>query len=336
MLIPLFSPADIEEVPVPPERMAETIQAYQKDLQTGLVEISLSGQFYIDLLFVRGQIVNVYKRNAQTERISAATFLDTIPADGKLPTLRAISLTPQAIRLAKILLEQMGTAESIEVPTEKLETQVDRWRALPFPGLVHIRWPKAEALALLTGSGRPPRHTIFIAANQILHSPGGTMALYGWKENTSTATYYSSESRTLAWQEYILHYSFVWMVGHLLSRFEQLTGRLLLNSVLRETNFSAAAHGLSISFAPGNVTDQTLFSSVEEAAQTYNRLLELIFNHVGSLIGSDLLASLIQESILRMQPAYRRALQENFSFTKIMPAHPNEAERTRPVSPPYA
>ena len=126
MSTPLFSPADIEEVSVPSERMAETIQAYQKDLQTGLVEISQPDEFYFDLLFVRGQIVNVYRRNTVTERVSSSTFLDTISTDDKLSTLRAISLTPQAIRLAKILLEQMGTVESVEVQTDKLETQVDR------------------------------------------------------------------------------------------------------------------------------------------------------------------------------------------------------------------
>ncbi|RPH60063.1 MAG: hypothetical protein EHM81_07010 [Chloroflexi bacterium] len=332
MTTPLFIPAFVEEISVEPDRVLASIQAYQKDLQTGLVEVSLPAKSYCDLLFVRGQVVNAYKRGNKTERIPPP---DHFPTPGGAATLRAISLTPQAIRLAKILLEQVGAVQPVETRTDTLESQIDKWRALPFPGLVQVRWPGAEALALLTGSGRPPRHTIFIAANQILQSPGGMMALYGWKERDCSVTYYSSESQTLAWQEYLLHYSFIWMAGHLLLRVEELTGRLLLNSVLRETNFSAAAHGLIISFAPGNVTDQTIFTSPEESAQAYKRLMEQILTHVESIIGADSLKSLVQESTMRMQPSYRRVFQENFNFSRPGPSRaPDLSERTRPASSP--
>lgn len=327
---PLFAPASIEGVLVPPDRVLAAILAYQKDFQTGLVEINLPSQSCLDLLFVRGQIVNVYKRAEETERIQISSLSDYFSPSDKNSTLRVLALTPQAVRLAKILLEQLGTGLPAEVQTDALESQVDKWRALPFPGLVHARWPGAEALALLPGSGRPPRHTLFIAADQILHSAGGMMAFYGWREQNCTARYYSSESRTQAWQEYLLHYSFVWMSGHLLTRFEELTGRLLLNSVLRETNFSAAAHDLNIIFAPGNVTDQTIFSSPEESVQAYRRLMEQILDHVESVIGAELLKALIQESTVRMQPAYRHVFQENFNFARLRPA--DLGERPRPVS----
>ncbi len=315
----LFAPASIEEVLVPPEQVLAAILAYQKDFQTGLVEVNLSDQTHLDLLFARGQIVNVYKRAATTERIRTSSLPDYFPPSDKTSGLRALSLTPQAIRLAKILLEQLGSGLPVEAQTNALERQVDKWRTLPFPGLVHVRWPGAEALALLPGSGRPARQTLFIAADQILHSAGGMLAFYNWREQNCSARYYSSESQTQAWQEYLLHYSFVWMSGHLLTRLEELTGRLLLNSVLRETNFSAVAHGLNIVFAPGNVTDQAIFSSPAESVQAYRRLLEQILTHVESAIGAELLKALIQESIVRMQPAYRCAFQKNFNFSHLHP-----------------
>jgi hypothetical protein len=325
----LFSPASIEEVSVAPDQVQTAIMAYQKDFQTGLVEAKLPDQSWLDLLFVRGQIVNIYKRAEKTERIQVSDLLDYFHLSEEKITIRAISLSPQAIRLAKILLEQLGTGDPLDALTNEIETQVDKWRALPYPGLVHIRWPGAEALALLPGHGRPSRHTLLIAADQILHSPGGMQTFYNWREPGCIIRYYSSESQTQAWQEYLLHYSFVWMSGHLLTRFEELTGRLLLSSVLRETNFSAVAHGLNISFAPGNVTDQAIFASPEESTQAYRRLLGQIFTHVETAIGADLLKALIQESTMRMQPSYRRVFQENFNFARLRP--PDLSERAQLV-----
>jgi hypothetical protein len=328
--IALFAPASIEAVPVSPDRAPAVILAYQKDFQTGLVEVTLADQTCLDLLFVRGQIVNTYRRAEKTERIALASLPDYFQSEDKNSTLRALSLTPQAIRLAKILLEQLGTGLPLETQTSALETQLDKWRALPYPGLVHVRWPGAEALALLPGSGRPTRHTLFISADQILHSAGGMQAFYTWREPDCVTCYYSSESQTQAWQEYLLHYSFVWMSGHLLSRFQELTGRLLLNSVLRETNFFAVAHGLNIVFAPGNVTDQTVFSSPEESVQTYRRLMEQILSQVQSAMGDELLKTLIEESTVRMQPAYRNVFQENFNFTRLRAI--DLSEHARPIA----
>jgi hypothetical protein len=334
MQIPLFSSASIEEIPVVRDQFSAMLQTYQKDLQTGLIEVSHLGKPYFDLLFVRGQTVNIFKRNDQTERVQLPVLLEHFSAPEATASLRAISLTPQAIRLAKILLEQVDTAPAVETATHALEAKIDKWRALPFPGLVHVRWPGAEALALLTGSGRPTRHTLFIAPNQILHSAGGMTALYGWKEKDCSVIYYSSESQTQAWQEYLLHYSFVWMSGHLLSRLEELAGRLPLNSVLRETNFSATAHGLTISFVPGNVIDQSVFASTDESVQAYRRLMEQVLSHAESIVGAELLRALVQESTMRMQPAYRHVFQENFNFSEPISLSRSSdlSGRTRPVS----
>jgi hypothetical protein len=198
--------------------------------------------------------------------------------------------------------------------TSVLEAQIEKWSACPDAGLVHVCWPGAEALALLPGGSQPARHTLFIAANQILHSAGGMMALFGWKEAKCTATFYSSASRTQAWHEYLLHSSFAWVTGHLLSHFDELTGRLLLDALIRETNFTAAARGWNISLAPGSVTDQMVFGSAQEAVQVYRQLIESILSYMGSILGPEALKPLMQESIMRLQPSYRRVFQESLDF----------------------
>ncbi len=259
-------------------------------------------------------MVNAYQRAEVVERLSPDALLNFFPSFDGEGLLRGLVLTPQAIRLAKILLEQIGSSQPDFIQTSTLEAQIGIWAAYPHPGLVHICWPGAEALVLLPGDSNPSPHTLFIAADQILHSAGGMMALFGWKEETCSATLYSSTSQTQAWQEYLLHSSFAWTTGHLLSHFEELTGRLLLDGVVRETNFSAAARGWNINLAPGCVTDQMIFGSAPEAVRVYRQLMESILKYMGSILGPEVLKPLIQESIMRLQPAYRRVFQENFDF----------------------
>jgi hypothetical protein len=325
---PLFAPAMVQQVPVLHDGLAAAIKNYQKDVQTGLIEVNLPGRPCFDLLFARGQIVNAYQRGDVTERLLPDALLTFFPHFEGEGQLRALALTPQAIRLAKILLEQMGSGQPAFLQTSALEAQIETWAAYPDPGLVHICWPGAEALALLPGGSNSPRHTLFIAADQILHSAGGMTALFGWKEETCSVTYYSSSSHTQAWQEYLLHSSFVWMTGHLLSHFEELTGRLLLDAVTRETNFTAAARGWNIDLAPGSVTDQMIFGSVQEAVQIYRQLIESILHYMGSTLGREVLKPLVQESIMRLQPAYRRAFQENFNFFEPLGLWPINIEQS--------
>jgi hypothetical protein len=310
----LFAPAIVQQVPVLHSGLAAAIKTYQKDLQTGLVEVNTPGRRCFDLLLVRGQIMNAYQRGDVTERLPADALLNFLPYFNGDGLLRSLALTPQAIRLAKILLEQIGSDQPGLMQTSALEAQIKKWSAYPEAGLVHICWPGAEALALLPGGSNPPHHTLFIAANQILHSAGGMMALFGWKEEKCTAILYSSASQTQAWQEYLLHSSFAWVMGHLLSHFEELTGRLLLDAVIRETNFTAAARGWNISLAPGSVTDQMVFASAEEAIQIYRQLMEMILSYMGSILGPEVLKPLMQECIMRLQPAYRRTFQKSFDF----------------------
>lgn len=316
MSSPLFSPAVVKQMPVSHDGLGAAIQAYKKDLQTGLVEINLPEQPALVILLAHGQAVNTYQRGEPNLRLPLEAFAGGYPEFSGTGFLRGLALTPQAVRLAKILLEQMGSIPTAEIETGALEAQFERWAAATDPGLAHVCWPGAEALALLPGGADPARNTLFIAADQILHSAGGMMALFGWKEERCNAALYSSAGQTPAWKEYLLHSSFVWMTGHLLSHFEELTGRLLHDAVIHETNFTAAARGWNISLAPKSVTDQMIFPSIDAAVKVYRELFEMILSHIESTLGAEMLKPLIQESMMRMAPAYRRVFQENFGFSE--------------------
>lgn len=305
-----FSSASAEVNTIPAGNLPMFIASYKKDFQTGIVGVDFHNHSRHHLLFARGELVNVYRNAGNMERIDPESWFQSIDKATEKAHLSAIALTPQAIRLVKILLEQADAPSAPLLENITLEEQFHDWRKYPVPALARICWPGAESISLLLGDGSPPYYTLFISANQILHSAGGMMVLYGWKEPCQTVSLLSSETRTPAWDEYLLHHSFSWMSGHLLGRFADAAGPTLAGNCIREINFAAAAHGWNINIIGTNVTDQMIFSSPTDAAAVYSRLLKILFRHIETILGADSLAVFIRESLSQIPKTSRSVSQE--------------------------
>jgi hypothetical protein len=300
------------------------VRACQEDNQTGFIEIGYPKGAYalFGLLMVRGQLVNAYRFDDPALRLPESDWFEH--AASSLPSfgLRTLSLTPHAMRLVKIMVEQYRGGRAQWVHSGLLETTVAKWQESAKPVLLHLAWPGADGLAFLPGGGLPPHQTLFLAADQVQHSAGGMSALYGWKESQARLRVYTSQSNGPAWDEYLLHLAFAWQVSHLFRRFEELTGRLLVNTLVREMNFSASAHGWNITVSAHSLTDQALFPSPGQAWLVYQRLFEIISQHAELILGGDLLSMLLREAQNRLYAPYR-AVYERYAATialeKILP-----------------
>jgi hypothetical protein len=317
MMNPLLSPDSVEQTDVLAGKLTESIQAFQRDLQTGLVEVCIPGMTGQILLFVRGELVSVYRGDDSVERIDPAIWLESINGSNPASSLRRLALTPQDVRIFKILIEQKSDDRCIFTDGPALEKQFSEWMELPTPALAQVRWPKAEALVMFPGRGVPPYYTLFISANQILHSAGGMSEIYGWKETYDSLRLFSSEPRTLAWSEFLLYHAFSSLVSSLLKKVEKLIGRLMLNQLIRDVNFKATAHDWNLSINANSVNDQSIFTSPAAAAEVYSRLLEVIFHSLESLLGGAMLEMLVREAVNRLSPAARQVVKEYLPVTNL-------------------
>ena len=288
------------------------LQANQADLQTALMQICPAddgGQGFV-LILVHGQIVNLYQINGLlAQRLPVADLYNHLPGSSSIFKARTLSLTPHTTRLVKILLEQPNNHIPDKVESAKLEQVIAMEGKRPETGLFHVTWPGADGLVLLPGGGKPSQHTLFIASDQVLHSAGGMTALFGWKEPECQVQYYSSNLPSQAWNEYFLYHAFAGQVAHLLQRFEELTGRMLVNSIVREMNFMSSANGWNIVVSARNITDQAVFLSPEQAGQVYQRLFEIINTQAAQVLGQDLMDMLMRESLVRLSAPYRTVVE---------------------------
>jgi hypothetical protein len=306
----LFSSANVGQTAIPAGQLASAIVAYQRDLQTGLVDVDFPGKPRASLLFAHGELINIYQGEAGMKRIDQRAWGASLDSYKGSVTLRTLALSPQAVRSAKILLEQANDTRHVVPGDQPLDLLLETWIKHPVHAVAYIRWASAEALVLLPGGGVYPRYTLFVSADQMLDSAGTMTSLYRWKEPYQSAVLLSSEPHTLAWTEYLLYHSFSWLVTHLLERFGELTDRLTLNNLVRDINFTSSAHGWGVLVHKSSITDQTIFSSPKAASEVYSRLIEFISGHMEAILGHDALDLLIRETVLRLPPPCRLVMEE--------------------------
>ncbi len=310
---PLLPSASAQELTIPAARLVDTIQALEQGIQTGLVEITASLQRRYVLLLVRGQMVNLYVCQPSLRRVPVGEGLAKIARNlpkSERVQIRSLSLTPHAIRLLKILIEGNHIQEQRVIATTEIESLLEGLQSGTMPVLLHFEWPHAESLVLIPERSSPPLNIIFAASNQLLNSAGGVMALLAWHEAKCKVTALNSEKPTAAWEEYGLHFGFVWFIDYLFARIEQLAGHFLVENIAHEINFTAVAHGWNVSVSPDSATDQSIFASPEEAADVYRRLITVALEKSQVVLSADALALMIREGLSRMQPAYRRVFQK--------------------------
>ena len=315
---PLIPSEFAEQSTIPSGKLADALLAYKLDQQTGLVELNIPGDAERILLFARGQLVAVYSAESNSERLDPTGWLESLNDSTPAAQLRTLALTPQDVRIFKILIEQKCDDRGISNEVVNLEKQLELWTEHPVPALAQVRWPRAEALLLFPGLGAPPFYTLFITDNQILHSDGGVSEIHGWMEKPTDLRLFSCEPRTLAWTEYLLHYAFTSLVSNLLRKFEKLIGRIILNQIIRDVNFKATAHDWNLSINASGVNDQIVFSSPTAAAEVYSRLLEVIFHQFESVLGNTMLEMLVREAIFRLPAPARQVVQEFLPVTNLV------------------
>ena len=316
MLTPIFSPNFVEQTDVLAGKLADSIHAFQHELLTSLVYVDFPQKPAQILLFARGQLATVYRSDESVQRLDPTGWLAGLNGSSPRAGLRILALTPQDIRIFKILIEQRSDLRGAS-KDRSLEQLFTEWKAHPVPALVQVRWPKAEALLLFPGQGASPNYSLFITANQLLHSAGSVREIQAWKEGYLSANFFSSDPATPAWIEYLLHNAFSSLVCNLFEKFEKLVGRILLNQVVRDVNFKATAHDWNVRFSASSVNDQTVFASPASAGETYARLLEVIFQHFSTILGDAMLEMLLREAIFRLPVITRQLVSQYMPVTNL-------------------
>jgi hypothetical protein len=101
----------------------------------------------------------------------------------------------------------------------------------------------------------------------------------------------------------------------MLVRFELMTGRALVDSLVRLVSVCAARNNLDITISSRKVVDNEVFPSSWDAAQGYRKILREMFSHFSSVVGSRLLSLTMQEIVASLPELERSAI----SASELLP-----------------
>lgn len=301
MMTQLFASA-LNDKPLTANQLPEAIHSYRERLAHGLLEIDNVGGGSLTFLFAAKKILTVYARNA-------AGLISLAPDDWQAaisPTSKskylpaALRFSPATFRMVQIRLAQERETETLlNQPAQTLAERLAAWSQCLEPTLLHIRWTNADALIMLRGAKQKNVEVALFSGGQEMPGKTELADLVEWPENEYSLTILK-QIKNSAWDTYLLQSAFACMVEALLQRYSEVTGRVLVNSVVRCFNVEAASKDLDINLTNAQIQDKSVFVDPSEASPIYRALLEHTLAHIESLIGRNLVSLILKDTLADM------------------------------------
>lgn len=293
--------ASLAKDPVPADQLQEVVRSYQTRLFTGLLEIGDVGGGYLDFLFCNGEIVSLCARNpGGVISIAPANWQKVIPSKSHHQhTPGILTFPPHTVQLARIYLTQADDGQSFtHQSVESLVKHLELCSGQPELALLHIRWEKTDGLVFL-GKKQDANGFVLFADGQELPDKVSLADLASWPESNSVLTILNSKTND-AWEVYMLQFAFSSLAENLLQRYGEVTGRVMVNSVVRALNVEAASNGWDINVIGAKVFDQAVFVNSGMARTAYKDLLIHLIKRIETLVGRNITTLIVKDVLAEL------------------------------------
>ena len=292
----IFNAIFPDDVQNPAGNIQALTDAYRERQQTGVIRLGYAAEKQLEFLFKRGELINSYLVTLETwEALSPQRGIEWMLAAGDA-YVKSVPLSSFGVLTTKLLRQSRGASTEVLADQKQLTDRLAQFDGSRGEAtLVHLAWKNAAGAIFFTPRRDP--YFNFAAENIILDGTGSYEALCEWSEPQCALTVCQPDLTVEAWQEYHLRSAFANICEGSLARFEVLTGRALVDSLVRLVNTFTSRQNLEISITSRKLTDNEVFPSPQAAKYAYRLLLAELFNHFSSVIGSRLYVSTLREII---------------------------------------
>jgi hypothetical protein len=295
-----------DEFKIPVFNVRALIEACHVRKQTGLIRLISADEKALYLLVKNGILINSYVVSTQAwEHISPETMDTWIDSAGDMYT-KFIPLSVQGLLVCKLLIQNTGG--KIETTTQPLNIgeYLEMQKKSTDTSLVYFDWENSTGAVLFCKSSKSP-YSIFVSSDVLYDQAGIAPVMLNQENSNYAVTTIGVDQSVPAWQEYLLRRVFADVCEHILVQVQELTGRALVDSLIRLIIVFASRRNLNIDISSRKVVDNELFSSPQQAADNYRLLLTEIFVHFSGITGSRLLSSTIRDIVTNL-PVEERAI----------------------------
>lgn len=289
-------------------------ESFRELQRTGLIRLAYDSEIYLYLFIKRGKVLNAYLVTSESqESLPLDHWVDWMKSAGDAYA-KIVPLSPFGVLISKLLIQsENGKKEIFDHPSQ-LSEYCASCNESPKLSLIQLSWDNAMGAVFFSGVEKLP-YSLFVSQEIILDEAGVNDIFFKWNEPRCTVTTFTPVLSADAWQEYYLRQSFADICNRTLSRFEIMTGRALVDSLVRLVAVFASGSNLEIYISSRKLIDHEVFSSPQQAAESYRQLLNEMFTHFSAVIGPRLFALTLRE-IITSFPDHEREIIRNY---KLLP-----------------
>ena len=292
--------------------MQDHIQRALNDKITGQIRAVFHRDVTITLFAQQGKLRQVYLRNHRVPNTDWKYSI-SVYGDG---ALNIEPLPARALLFKKVILETLSPVSPKIVKTNQIHSIFQTIEQDTNPTLFHIKWQNAEGYVVTAGKSISLRYAVMRSP---VGASEGQFALDQfpiWDEPQCQVTTYHGDIKNQAWLEVHLNILFEWYCARVLRYYEQLTGSVMLQSILRRVYILAIDEGWSIETQRKSLSDATLFPSAGIAGRTYKRIISLIEKQIEPIIGSALAQKILEQAYNDIPKGIYKTIAEAFEITE--------------------
>ncbi|MBI5952709.1 MAG: hypothetical protein HY865_13715 [Chloroflexi bacterium] len=296
-------------------RIRVLVDSYSERKRTGVIRLGYPSRKHLCLLFKRGELLNSYlaQPSAALEPLAASQWVKWVEAAGDAYT-KIMSLSVRGLFVSKLLITVGGgTTENFSMPAQ-LSDYIASLEGKAGTTLLRVNWNRAMG-GIFFSDAQDETHSVFLSRETVVDETGVHKNFSTWNEVNCAVEMAALDLSVDTWREWYLRRAFSEICRLMLSRFEVMTGRALVDSLVRLVSICAARNNLDIMISSRKVVDNEAFSSPADAAQSYREILTEMFSHFSSVVGSRLLSLTMQEIVASLPELERSAI----STSELLP-----------------
>lgn len=298
-------------VPLAEWELQSQIQQALQNKITGHIKIAfLNGR--TESIFVQhGTVQSLYVRNHRLPHLNWEIPLEHHGAG----TLAIEPLPGRALMFKKVVTEEITQAPAQPSATTQLYGMFSPAEYSPTPTLFHIIWESAEAFVLVAGGHIPIRHAVLIAPSGVEEGNAAFDHILKWQEPSCNVITHRSDLKNQAWTELYLNILLEWYSQKVLSHYQQLTGAVMVKSILQSLSVAAESKRWDLSAQHQQIKDTSIFPSAAAAGSAYREMFAIVRSRIEPIIGRSLTEYILRQSIASTRGTYK-TIQESFGLVE--------------------
>jgi hypothetical protein len=298
----------IEDIPL--EKSPVSAEVYFRGASaTGLIEKNFDGGKTAVLLFINGEPGMAFLLEESGGRSMSLSEFSNLND----PQPRAIHLPDVAGRLLALALESQVEEKFSFSDSETWGKQSERWRREGWSGLMEIKSDNSHGFVLFWQGEPQQSDLIFSTSRGFMDS----FPMLGDPQNPAwTVTAYSHHASAQAYQYAALRHGAMHWSHEILSRYQEMVGQKLLQTMNRELNRQIQPWRWHIVLDGRGMLDSHFFPYLMDAAHAYRSLFMTMGAQMNFVIGNTLTQKLLNETFQQVHPDERTVLQSQ----RLIPA----------------